>query len=77
MRRAAAAILIATALGASLTGCGRFSPDARPSPVASTPASADSVDDLLAELDSVDDLLTRSEQDAVAGDDAARSDDAL
>jgi hypothetical protein len=75
MRRAAAAILIATALGASLTGCGRFNQNTPPVPAASTPASTDS-DDLLAELDSVDDLLTQSEQDAVAGDEAARTDDA-
>ena len=76
MNRAAAVVLIAVTLGAGLTGCGRFAPGARPSPAASTPASADSVDEVLAELDSVDDLLTRTEQDAAAGDEAARTDDA-
>ena len=83
MKRVAAVVLIIAALGAGLTGCGRFNQDARPSPVASTPApdaetptSSESLDDLLAELDSVDTLVTESEQDATAGDEAARADDA-
>ena len=76
MNRAAAALVIAAIVGLSLTGCGRFARDGDPLPAESTPASVESVVDVLTELDAVDDLLTQSEEDAAVGDEAARTDDA-
>lgn len=84
MRRLLTTVIIVVTLGAALTGCSRFgnhdpASDAPSSPV-STPSSGSSddgsVDDLLDDLDDADDAATQADADGLAGDDAARTDDA-
>lgn len=83
MMRLAATLVIVAALGAGLTGCSRFGhsdgPADAPAPAVSTPASGsvspNDIADILADLDEVDATVTQVDEDGVAGDDAAHTDD--